>query len=280
MLTEMKPQNDLKELEKGITERLLTLIDKGEREKALELCRQLPKDFRNMYTMLQQSINLFYLPYVQRLFEGSQAALAERITKAVEDKDDDEARRLLEQKRQQWRAIHDTYIEILARLFGMIGQAFGDEALENAHRDLAEQIRAWYDKRESMSAGEQVRHCAYVYNEHLSEKIKIEEDEEKYTVTLDGCGGGGRLLRRGLYDKPSGALRKVSRPQVMTAGRAGYPVYCTHCQVLFGAFPMENYGNPLWVIDAPRKPEDPCRILIYKDRDKIPEKYRKRWRRS
>lgn len=275
----MSVESELKELEKGITERLKDAIGKGDTQKALELCEQLPGDFHNMYMMLHQAISLFYLPYVRKLFEGSQGKLAQKIKKAVEDKHYEVAKELLDRKRTQYLTIHETYVEILAMLFGMIDDAFGDEAVEDAHRYWGEQIKKWYEKRESMSAEEQVRYCAFMFNEHLSEKITIDEDEEKYIVTLDGCGSGGRLLRKGLYRESPRALKKISRAQVMTGGNAHYPIYCTHCQILFGALPMDKYGNPLWVIDAPKKPEDPCTILIYKDRSKIPEEYRRRWLR-
>lgn len=274
----MPIKSELKNLEKGVSERLKDAIDQDETQQALELCKQLPRDFHNMYMMVHQAISLFYLPYVRKLFEDSQGKLAQKIKKAVEDKYYEVAKELLDKKRTQYLTIHETYIEILAMLFGMVNDAFGDEALEGAHRYWGEHIKEWYEKRETMSAEEQVRYCAFMFNEHLSEKIAIEEDKEKYIVTLDGCGSGGRLLRKGFYKESPRALKKVSRVQVMTGGNADYPVYCTHCQILFGAFPMDNYGNPLWVINAPKKPEDPCQILIYKDRSKIPEEYRRRWR--
>jgi hypothetical protein len=274
----MQAKSKFEQLEKGITERIKDAIAQGEAQKALELCEQLPKDFHNMYMLVHQAIRLFYLPYVQKLFEDNQGKLAEKVKNAVRDKDYGLARELLDEKRNQYLIIHETYIEILAMLFGMMDDAFGDEALEGAHRYWAEQIRKWYEKRERMSAEELVRYCAFMFSEHLSEKITIDEDEEKYTVTLDSCGSGGRLLRKGLYQESPRALKKISRAQAMTGGNEDYPVYCTHCQILFGAFPMENYGNPLWVVDAPKKPEEPCRILIYKDRSKIPEEYRRRWR--
>ena len=271
-------KSEFKELEKGITERLKDAIDQGDTQKALELCEQLPRDFHNMYMLLHQAIGLFYLPYVQKLFEDNQGKLAEKIKKAVKDKDYGLARELLDEKRNQYLAIHETYVEILAMLFGMIDDAFGDEALEGAHRYWGQQIPKWYEKRVSISAEEQVRYCAFMFNEHLSEKITIDEDEEKYIVTLDGCGSGGRLVRKGLYQESPRALKKISQAQVMTGGNADYPIYCTHCHILFGAFPMDNYDNPLWVVDALNKPEESCRILIYKDRSKVPEEYRQRWR--
>ena len=274
----MEVKRELQELEKGVTKRLKDAIDQGDTQKALELCEQLPRDFNNMYMLVHQAIALFYLPYVQKLFMDSQGELAEKIKKAVEDKNDGLARELLDKKRDQYLTIHETYVEILAMLFGMVSDAFGDEALESAHTYWAEQIKGWYDKRESMSAEEQVKYCTFMFNEHLSEKITIEEDEEKYTVLLDGCGSGGRLLRKGYYKESSRALKKISQAQVITGGNTDYPVYCTHCQILFGAFPMDNYGNPLWIVEAPKKPEDPCRILIYKDRSKISEEYRRKWR--
>jgi len=274
----MEVKREVKELEKGVTERLKDAIDQGDTQKALELCEQLPRDFNNMYMLVHQAIALFYLPYVQKLFMDSQGELAEKIKKAVEDKNDGLAKELLDEKCNQYLTIHEPYVEILAMLFGMVSDAFGDEALEGAHTYWGEQIKGWYDKREAMSAEEQVKYCAFMFNEHLSEKITIEEDEEKYTVLLDGCGSGGRLLRKGYYKESPRALKKISQAQVITGGNTDYPVYCTHCQILFGAFPMDNYGNPLWIVEAPKKPEDPCRILIYKDRSKISEEYRRKWR--
>ncbi|MFH1775176.1 MAG: hypothetical protein ABH839_00755 [Chloroflexota bacterium] len=268
-------KSELKEQEKGITDRLKDAINRGDTELAQELAEQLPRDFHNMYMLLHQAIGSFYLPYIQQQLEAGQGKLAGNIRQAIESKDFERAKRLLDEKGKQYLAIHDAYVEILARLFGAIDDAFGDRALEGAHRYWAERIKKWYDKREAMSAEEQVIYCAFMFNEHLSEQVTIEEDAEKYTVTLDGCGSGGRLLRKGFYDRSPGSLNKISRPQAMTAGSKDFPIYCTHCQVLFGAFPLDNYGNPLWIIRTPQRPEEPCRILIYKDREKIPQEYRR-----
>jgi hypothetical protein len=97
---------------------------------------------------------------------------------------------------------------------------------------------------------------------HL-QPFRIEEDEEKLTITPEPCGSGGRLIKQGGYDPPCNFL-KIRQPQAMTFGRADFPAYCAHCYFQ-NISPMEPGGKPMFKTEPSQDlGKTPCKITIYK----------------
>jgi len=59
----------------------------------------------------------------------------------------------------------------------------------------------------------------------------------------------------------------------MNLKEKGLSAYCAHCVVWNSLLPIEWFGYPLYVYDLPRKPEDPCKIFIFKDHSKVSNEY-------
>ena len=93
--------------------------------------------------------------------------------------------------------------------------------------------------------------------------VKIEEDDEQFTITGHPCGSGERLIRDGGYEPPRNFL-KIQEPQPMTFNRVDFPVYCAHCYFQNLAR-IEPEGAPLFVTEPPSElGKKPCRVYMYK----------------
>ncbi len=95
----------------------------------------------------------------------------------------------------------------------------------------------------------------------------IEEDDEKFAVTLDPCGSCGRQVAERPYPGPYD-LATVKEAAPITSGRTGMTVYRTHVAVIHHILPLEQRGVPWPVIECPGpRAGGPCRFLLYKDPD-------------
>jgi hypothetical protein len=106
----------------------------------------------------------------------------------------------------------------------------------------------------------------------------ITEDEEKFTVVMNPCGSGQRLVRMGRYEGPNG-LRVTALAHDRSYGRKGFPMYCTHCSFTNESLPIRWIGYPLDPSD-PREDfaTDPCTWYWYNDPADIPRRHWDRYR--
>ncbi len=79
-------------------------------------------------------------------------------------------------------------------------------------------------------------------------------------------------MREDAYEGEDG-LHRVDNAGPMTFGKRGFPSYCAHCAMWNNIQCIEWFGHPQWCVDYPASPSDPCRIHIYKDPRRIPERY-------
>ena len=70
----------------------------------------------------------------------------------------------------------------------------------------------------------------------------IEEDDEKVTFTMNPCGSGQRLVRKGLYE--SQGYGKTREAHDWSYGRKDFPLYCTHCSFMNESMPIQWSGFP------------------------------------
>jgi hypothetical protein len=189
------------------------------------------------------------------------------------DKDDKErAKALTLRMHEEFSAMHNGLLRWITSLLSSIGRRYSDEMLETMLRESCPAIII--DAAIELAKIPQDDHRTRVelmvkgLQGHLS-PMKIEEDDEKFTIEMQPCGSGGRLILDGYYDPPHSYL-KISKPQPMTFGKEDFPVYCTHCAIL-GMLGIE-FGAPLFLIDpSDRLDEKPCKIYLYKDVNAIPE---------
>lgn len=265
-------KQELKELGVRLNDMIREAVDKGDYERALKMSDALPKDYILMLKGLRLVIQDL-MPIAEIIFRREQAATSEKIVDALKKKDADTVRKLLDEKEAQFMPIHDFYVETLATIFNWAYTAYGDEALFEVLKGSAESQKSGFDTWEKMSTEDFVRATAFLAKSHQG-KITVEEDEEKFTFINNPCGSGGRMMRKGWFDK-GGKFVRVEKAQPQTFGKENLPVYCAHCAVWNGIMTTRWYGHIQWAVEPPIKPEDPCRMHIYKDRNKTPERFYK-----
>jgi hypothetical protein len=183
--------------------------------------------------------------------------------------------------------LHDLYLHWITGLLSHIYDHHGEDAAVRAVRDTATRDQSQWGysflqakKGIMKEAGFRgwIRFLVDVLRQHsMYPGLTVEEDDEKFTLTMDPCGSGGRLINMGAYEGPYG-YRKLKNPGPHTWGEKDLPIYCSHCPWAHEISPLfygGEEGSQLWVHGAPfpKKPGEPCVWLIYKDPANIPDKY-------
>lgn len=265
-------KKELKELGIRLNDRIREAVEQGDYAGALEICGPLPKDHVFMLKGLRLVIQDL-MPLAEDIFRREQAAVSEKVVEALKKKDGAAVNKLLDEKEDQFMPIHDFYVETLATIFNWAYTTYGDDALFEVLKGSAESQKSGFDSWEEMSIEDFVRTTAFLAKSHMG-GMTVEEDDEKFTLTSDPCGSGGRMMRAGEFDE-GGKFVRVGKAQPQTFGMEGLPVYCAHCAVWNGIMTTEWYGQIQWAIDPPQKPDAPCKMHIYKDKAKIPDRFYK-----
>jgi hypothetical protein len=110
-----------------------------------------------------------------------------------------------------------------------------------------------------------------------SGRVDVVEEAERWVLTFDPCGTGGRM-RRG--DPDLGQIPRTEAPYNFGVtkeahdwswGEKGVCLYCTHCSITGEIMPIDRNGFPMRVTEYPRNAGDPCRFLIYKSPALVPK---------
>ena len=261
---------ELKQLGQRARQRLEAALATNDREAARRTCDELAKEYVPLHTG-QRKLIAYHMEYIERIFRVEQAALAARIATAVEEGHDDEARALLAERDRQHEFLHDQFVQITAGFCHYVGTVFGDHRLEGLFRHGLERRRQGFEKWESLLTEDFVRASVHQLKIHMG-NVSVTEDDEKFTITQDPCGSGGRIMREHARNDSEGQYR-IAAAQPMTFGKPDFPSYCAQCAVWNNIQCIEWFGHPQWSIDHPATPNDPCRIHIYKNPRKIPARY-------
>jgi hypothetical protein len=202
---------------------------------------------------------------------------AERAKAAIEAGDKKQALKEVEGMFNEFLSMHDLMRDWIAGLYTYIYKKHGEEALYEAnHRACSFWLRGFLKKYAEADPRRRALMLAAGFRGHLV-PLKVEEDEEKFTVTMLPCGSGGRLVLEDLYE-PEGELARVERAQPLTLSNRNFPVYCTHC-AFQEIIPIEKHGHPIFITDCPngdRIGKENCKVYIYKNPEDIPERFYRR----
>ncbi len=208
----------------------------------------------------------------------------DRAIEAIEAGDTELALQLCEGMKHEWRFLHDLMAESMLGLVDFIQRRLGDEGVGECWEVALR--RGWQrdtgkildrDRREIVAA------LAATWRAHSGSAtgpnpgaFTISEDEEKFTFAMNPCGSGQRLWRNGAY-RGEDAYGVTEAAHDWSYGRAGFPLYCTHCAFMNELLPIKWYGLPLYPSKPPRDfDHDPCVWYWYKRAEDIPDEY---WRR-
>lgn len=197
------------------------------------------------------------------------------VLAAIDAGDKEKAKELAQRMYKEFNHLHDGYGIWVSGLQTYIYHKCGIEALEEAERE-AHTIEAKVVFKRSNTTDFRTRVMNQVsgLRGHL-QPIKIVEDDEKVSITMQPCGSGERIIQKGAYD-PEIGLARVKKPHCITWGMPDFPIYCVHCPVM-EMLNIECTGdfNHVHTVTPPIHNES-CQFVFYKDPANIPEEYYKR----
>jgi hypothetical protein len=208
----------------------------------------------------------------------------DRAIEALDAGDVEEARAACEAMKREWGMLHDLMTESVLGLVTYVQEKLGDEGVAEAWESSCE--RGWkrhVEAIDSLPRERVVELLAATWRAHSLSgtgedpaSFSVVEDDEKVTFVLHPCGSGGRLVRRGLYEREG--YGRTRGAHSWSFGRDEMPLNCTHSAFMNESLPMKWSGFPLYPLDPPEDYDrDPCRWYWYKDPADIPERFARRY---
>ena len=198
---------------------------------------------------------------------------------------------------EDWRRLHDRYADVMAGVLAFVVRRFGEAALESCYRAVLEPyIQERYmvfDVRLRPYAETLVRNLyisleamrAHLVGEGRRGNVGLQEFEDRWELSFDPCGSGGRQLRG---DEMEGTGSRVLAPYEFGVTQEPHPwswnetgvcYYCAHCNLTLSTLPAERWGHPVRTVDPPlwRGPDAPetrkqCKWTVWKSLEAIPER--------
>ncbi|NNF98194.1 MAG: hypothetical protein HKM93_02360 [Desulfobacteraceae bacterium] len=99
----------------------------------------------------------------------------------------------------------------------------------------------------------------------------VDDEKDRFVINLDPCQVG--RMRRIKKINPDFELGTTKSAHDWSWGKKDVPYLCTRCRLWWEMMPVEEGGVPVRMHEFPDNPDDPCRIIYYKDRKKIPEAF-------
>jgi hypothetical protein len=208
-----------------------------------------------------------------------------KLKNAIKNHDNEDALKVLEYLMIEGKSLHDGFCDWTYADLDYIAKNYGEEEIPKLLRYVYGILtKSVYKFVEGMTLEDMVYRSAELNRSHRagpgeSGQIKITEEEDRYIMSFDPCGSGGRMRRTGAIDgipprtEPPFNLGKTTKPYDWSWGKTGVPYYCAHCCVWNEQIAIETIGYPVRVTEYNEDPEGPCAFIYYKDPDLIPEHY-------
>jgi len=190
------------------------------------------------------------------------------VFEAIDAGDKERAKELSQRMYKEFNYLHDGYGFWVSGLQTFIYRNYGIDALEQAEREAhTTEAKVVFRPPEKKDIRSLVEHLASGLRGHL-QPIRIVEDDEKITLTMQPCGSGERIIQKGGYEA---GLARVKDPHHITWGMKDFPIYCVHCPVM-EMLDVENNGNfgAVHIVSEPIY-QGSCQFAFYKDAAEIPE---------
>jgi len=185
------------------------------------------------------------------------------VRDAMQDGDMNKALELMDYGLAESKAMHDALVAFVDDGCTYIA-GLGEEEVNKFLR------QKYYDRIKKMisvipGVEDNLRLFTEYQRSHFSDFTVVEEPD-RYVVTYDPCGSGGRLMR-------TKDVARTKKAYPWSWNKSNVPYYCLHCCVAWETIPIELRGYPIRINLIPEKPEDPCVHLYYKKPELIPEEY-------
>ena len=208
-----------------------------------------------------------------------------KLQEAVKSGDNDEALELAKYLIPEGKAMHDLFCDWMYADVDYMARKYGEEEVPKILRYAYSVIgKAAHKNTAKSTPKDLVYKFAEFCRAHRSGpgevgNVEITEEEDRYVLTIDPCGSGGRLRREGEIDgtpprtEPPYNLGSTSKGYPWSWGKAGVTYYCIHCCVWGELIPIEALGYPVRVTEYNDDPKGPCKCYFYKKPELIPEEY-------
>jgi hypothetical protein len=191
--------------------------------------------------------------------------------------------RALDRLRERHRATIDAYSDWAWGVLSVLQEELGEGRMGAV---LRETQQGWHSERYAALGRMEPREIFELAMETMRALlggpardggIQVEEDDEKWVMSFDPCGTGGRM-RRG--DRRDGRAPRTEAPFSFaevegaydwTWQREGVCLYCAHCAMVNEIAPIEMFGFPMRVTDYPDEPGAPCTWTVYKAPELVPD---------
>jgi hypothetical protein len=198
---------------------------------------------------------------------------------------------------EDWRRLHDRYADLMAGVLAFVVKRFGEASLEDCYRAVLEpyiqerympfdtRVNPYQEtiERNLYLVFEAMR--AHMCGPRRDGSLEYEEFDDRYVVSFDPCGSGGRSMRG---DEIEGTGSRVQAPYEFGVteeahdwawNEKGICYYCAHCCLTLEKLPMERWGQPVRVVDPPRwggsagdaATRQKCSWTVYKSTAQIPD---------
>jgi hypothetical protein len=189
----------------------------------------------------------------------------EKAEEALNKNEKAQALKHISELYEEFRPIHDRYVESINSLLTFVSQKLGEEAVAEAARHYVEQTTSgMFARMKTLNHEQLVRALADLHRKHYS-RFYVEEDSDKTVITVAECNVGARLLKDGIAQR-EGGLTKKTWPWSFNS--AGVPYYCLHAHVFNDLF--QKLGVPVEITwgkqydDEGKATGETCRYIIRK----------------
>jgi hypothetical protein len=132
------------------------------------------------------------------------------VLEAIEAGDKEKAKELAKRMYREFNYLHDGYGFWVTGLQSYIYKKLGVDAVEEAEREAhTAEAKVVFTPPEKNDLRYRVEHLVSGLRGHL-QPIKIEEDDEKVSITMQPCGSGERIIQKGGYNLEVGLAKKKS----------------------------------------------------------------------
>jgi len=172
----------------------------------------------------------------------------------------------------EWRPLHDLYVEMCGLLATYIRDKLGEEAVEDAWRQVGEQV--WKPVLMQLKEAGSTQPLVEVYAQFLrahGHDFEVVEDAEKTSFIMHYCASGGMLMRDGKNEDSARHPTNIAVMKTKADWTFNRPLsaYCVHTPLWMDILPREwgwdvfrsTFGRQF---DEDGKPVDePCVAMIY-----------------
>jgi len=205
------------------------------------------------------------------------------LTTLLAQPDREEISRLLAEQLREELIVHDIYGDWDWALMSWICRTWGEAGFGDVLRITQDPwLKPRYQRVTQMTAEESLQLSVEGMRGHFAGpgrtgELTVVDEPDRYVMSFDACGSGGRM-RRGdaTTDSPSRLgppynFLNLDEAYPWTWSRKGVCAYCAHCAMALQIMPIEELGHPMRVTEYPENADDPCRWIVYKKPELIPD---------